>query len=325
MKVGILGTGSYVPEKIMTNDDLSKIVDTSDEWITTRTGIRERRIAADNEASSDLAWKAAEKAIEDAKIDRNEIGLVLVATMTADYQGASTASIVQDKLGIKAAAFDLSAVCTGFVYAFTTAYSFIKSGIYKKVLVIGAEKMSSVIDWTDRNSCVLFGDGAGAVILGEVEEGGFIASHLMSDGSGTNDILVPSSGSRKPVTKESIDNKEIYFQMNGREVFKFAVRAFPESVDDVLKQANLTADDINLFVPHQANVRIIESIAKRYKQPMEKFMINLNKYGNTSAGSIPIALDEAIKEGKLKKGDKFVATGFGGGLTYGSIMVEISK
>ena len=325
MKVGILGTGSYVPEKIMTNDDLSKIVDTSDEWITTRTGIRERRIAADNEASSDLAWKAAEKAIEDAKIDRNEIGLVLVATMTADYQGASTASIVQDKLGIKAAAFDLSAVCTGFVYAFTTAYSFIKSGIYKKVLVIGAEKMSSVIDWTDRNSCVLFGDGAGAVILGEVEEGGFIASHLMSDGSGTNDILVPSSGSRKPVTKESIDNKEIYFQMNGREVFKFAVRAFPESVDDVLKQANLTADDINLFVPHQANVRIIESIAKRYKQPMEKFMINLNKYGNTSAGSIPIALDEAIKEGKLKKGDRFVATGFGGGLTYGSIMVEISK
>ena len=325
MKVGILGTGSYVPEKIMTNDDLSKMVDTSDEWITTRTGIRERRIAADNEASSDLAWKAAEKAIENAKIDRNEIGLVLVATMTADYQGASTASIVQDKLGIKAAAFDLSAVCTGFVYAFTTAYSFIKSGIYKKVLVIGAEKMSSVIDWTDRNSCVLFGDGAGAVILGEVEEGGFIASHLMSDGSGTNDISVPSSGSRKPVTKESIDNKEIYFQMNGREVFKFAVRAFPESVDDVLKQANLTADDINLFVPHQANVRIIESIAKRYKQPMEKFMINLDKYGNTSAGSIPIALDEAIKGGKLKKGDKFVATGFGGGLTYGSILVELSK
>jgi len=325
MKVGILGTGSYVPEKIMTNDDLSKIVDTSDEWITTRTGIRERRIAADNEASSDLAWKAAEKAIEDAKIDRNEIGLVLVATMTADYQGASTASIVQDKLGIKAAAFDLSAVCTGFVYAFTTAYSFIKSGIYKKVLVIGAEKMSSVIDWTDRNSCVLFGDGAGAVVLGETETGGFISSHLVADGSGACELLVPAGGSRTPASHETLDNRDVYLKMNGREIFKFAVKVFPETVENVLEQANITADDVDLFVPHQANIRIIESISKRFKQPMEKFYVNLHKYGNTSGASVPLALDEANREGRLKKGDKVVIVGFGGGLTYGSILFEWSK
>ena len=316
MKIGILGTGSYVPEKVLTNDDLAKMVDTNDEWITTRTGIKERRIVAENEATSDLAIKAA---------DKNEMELVIVATITPDHIAASTAAVVQNKLGIRAAAFDLSAACTGFIYAYASGYSFIKAGIYKKVLVIGAEIMSSIVDWQDRNTCVLFGDGAGAAILGEVETGGHLALHLVADGSGASELLVPSSGTRKPITKETIDNKEVYLQMNGREIFKFAVKAFPESVDDVLMQTHLTADDIDLFIPHQANIRIIESIAKRFKQPLDKFFVNLNKYGNTSAGSIPIALDEAIKEGKLKKGDKFVATGFGGGLTYGSILVEISK
>ena len=323
MKVGILGTGSYVPEKIMTNDDLAKIVDTNDEWITVRTGIKERRIIDENEGTSDLAFRAAQKAIEDAGIDKNEIDLIIVATMTSDYGTPSTAALVQDKLGINAAAFDLSAACTGFVYAYSAGHSFVKAGIYKKVLVIGAEAMSRVIDWTDRGTCILFGDGAGAVVLGEVENGGYLASHLVADGSGACELLVPAGGTKEPVSKEKIDNKDIYLKMNGREIF--AVRVFPETVEDVLAQAGITADDVDLFIPHQANIRIIESIAKRFNQPLDKFFVNLDKYGNTSAGSIPIALDEAIKEGKLKKGDKFVATGFGGGLTYGSILVEISK
>lgn len=325
MRVGILGTGSYVPEKVLTNDDLSKIVDTNDEWITTRTGIKERRIVAQGEATSDLAYRSAEKAIEDAKIDKNEIDLIIVATMTPDHAAASTAAIVQNKLGIKAGAFDLSAACTGFVYAYSVAYSFIVAGIYKKVLVIGAEAMSTVVDWEDRNTCVLFGDGAGAVVLGEVENYGHLALHLMADGSGASELNVPSSGSKLPITKETIENKQIYLQMNGREIFKFAVRVFPESVDNVLEQCNLTADDVDLFIPHQANVRIIESIAKRFKQPMEKFYVNLHKYGNTSAATIPLALDEANKEGRIKKGDKIVATGFGGGLTYGSVFFEWAK
>ena len=262
MRVGILGTGSYLPEKVMTNDDLSKFVDTNDEWIRTRTGIRERRIAAENEATSDLAYKAAEKAIENAKIDKNEIDLVIVATMSPDHITPATAAIVQDKLGINAAAFDLSAACTGFVYAFTTGYSFVKSGIYKKVLVIGAETMSRILDWEDRTTCVLFGDGAGAVVLGQIENGGYIASHLVSDGSGAEDVIIPAGGSRNPVSKEEIDKREIYFKMKGSDVFKFAVRAFPETVENVLAQGNTTADDVDMFIPHQANIRIIESIAK---------------------------------------------------------------
>ena len=325
MKIGILGTGSYLPEKVLTNDDLSKMVDTNDEWIRTRTGIQERRIVAENEATSDLAYRAAEKAIEDAEIDRNEIELVIVATMTADHATPSTADIVQDKLGIRASAFDLSAACTGFIYAYTTGYSFIKAGIYKKVLVIGAESMSRVVDWEDRGTCILFGDGAGAVVLGEVESGGFISSHLVADGSGACELIVPAGGSRKPANIEAIQNKEIYMQMNGREIFKFAVKVFPETVENVLKQGNVTPDDVDLFIPHQANVRIIESIAKRFKKPMDKFFVNLQKYGNTSGASVPIAIDEANKEGKLKKGDKIVIVGFGGGLTYGSILFEWSK
>ena len=325
MRVGIMGTGSYVPERILTNDDLAKIVDTNDEWITTRTGIRERRIAADDEATSDLAFKAAEKAIIDAGIDKNEIELIIVATMTQDHLTPSTAALVQDKLGIKAAAFDVSAACTGFIYGFTAGYSFIKAGIYKKVLVIGAETMSRVTDWEDRGTCILFGDGAGAVVLGEVETGGFLASHLAADGSGACELIVPAGGSRKAATAETIENREVYLKMNGREVFKFAVKAFPESVENVLTQQNLTADDIDIFIPHQANVRIIEAIAKRFKQPLDKFFVNLHKYGNTSGASIPIALDEASKEGRFKRGDKIVATGFGGGLTYGSILFEWSK
>ena len=234
MKVGILGTGSYAPEKILTNDDLAKMVDTNDEWISTRTGIKERRIASDNEATSDLAYKAALNAIDNAGIDKNEIELVIVATMTSDHFTPSAAALVQDKLGIKAAAFDLSAACTGFIYAFTTGYSFIQAGVYKKVLVIGAETMSRVTDWTDRGTCILFGDGAGAVVLGETETGGFISSHLVADGSGACELLVPAGGSRTPASHETLDNRDVYLKMNGREIFKFAVKVFPETVENVL-------------------------------------------------------------------------------------------
>ncbi len=325
MKVGILGTGSYVPEKVLTNDDLSKIVETNDEWIRTRSGIRERRIASEEEATSDLAYRAAERAIEDAGINKNEIELVIVATMSPDHITPSTAAIVQDKLGISCGAFDVGAACTGFIYAYTVGCSFVKSGIYKKVLVVGAETMSRIIDWQDRATCVLFGDGAGAVVLGEVETGGFEAAHLVADGSGACDIIIPAGGSRKPADKEAIENRDVYFKMKGSDVFKFAVRAFPETVENVMGQKKITADDVNLFIPHQANIRIIESIAKRFKQPVEKFYVNLDKYGNTSGASIPLALDEANKEGRLRKGDKIIAVGFGGGLTYGSVLFEWSK
>lgn len=325
MKVGILGTGSYLPERVLTNDDLAKIVDTNDEWIQTRTGIKERRIAADDQATSDLAYEAGLKAIEDANIDKNEIDLIIIATSTPDYSMPSSAAIVQDKLGIKASGFDLEAACTGFVYGLVTGYSFIKSGIYKKVLVIGADAFSRLLDWEDRGTCILFGDGAGAVVLGEVETGGYLSSDLQADGSGANELIVPSSGSKIPFTEEVLKNREHYVKMNGREIFKFAVKVFPDTVEKSLEQANLNVDDIDMFIPHQANIRIIESIAKRFKQPLEKFYINLDKYGNTSAATIPIALDEAVKESRIKKGDKIIMVGFGGGLTYGSTIFQWSK
>lgn len=325
MKVGILGTGSYLPERVLTNDDLAKIVDTNDEWIQTRTGIKERRIAADDQATSDLAYEAGLKAIEDANIDKNEIDLIIIATSTPDYSMPSSAAIVQDKLGIKASGFDLEAACTGFVYGLVTGYSFIKSGIYKKVLVIGADTFSRLLDWEDRGTCILFGDGAGAVVLGEVETGGYLSSDLQADGSGANELIVPSSGSKIPFTEEVLKNREHYVKMNGREIFKFAVKVFPDTVEKSLEQANLNVDDIDMFIPHQANIRIIESIAKRFKQPLEKFYINLDKYGNTSAATIPIALDEAVKESRIKKGDKIIMVGFGGGLTYGSTIFQWSK
>ena len=325
MKIGILGTGSYLPEKILTNKDLEKIVDTNDEWITTRTGIKERRIAADDEATSDLSYNAALRAIEDSGIDKNEIDLIIIATSTPDYQMPSTAALVQNKLGIKAAGFDLEAACTGFVYGLITGYSFINAGIYKKVLVVGADVFSRILDWEDRGTCILFGDGAGAVVLGEVEDGGYLGGDLQADGSGGSELIVPSSGSRMPLTQEVLDNKDQFVKMNGREIFKFAVKIFPETVAKSLEKANLKIDDIDLIIPHQANIRIIESISKRLNQPLDKFFVNLDKYGNTSAATIPIALDEASKQGRISKGDKVIMVGFGGGLTYGSCIVEWSK
>ncbi|MGA9175289.1 MAG: beta-ketoacyl-ACP synthase III [Thermoactinomyces sp.] len=322
--VGILGTGAYVPEKVLTNSELEKMVDTSDEWIVSRTGIRERRIAAPEEASSDLAVKAAERALEDAGISAEEIDLIVVATVTPDMAFPATACLVQDRLRAeKAATFDLSAACTGFIYGVATASQFIATGVYKYALVIGVECLSRITDWTDRNTCVLFGDGAGAAVLGPVEEGyGFLSFELGGDGSGGDLLKLSAGGSRRPASIETVQHKMHTIFMAGREVFKFAVRVLGTATDEALKKAGLSKEDIDLLVPHQANIRIIESAIKRFGLTEDKVVINLDRYGNMSSASIPVALDEAIKQGRVKKGDTLVLCGFGGGLTWGATVLK---
>ena len=303
INAGILGTGYYLPEKILSNSDLEKIVDTSDEWITERTGIKERRIAADDVATSDLALRAAEMALKDAKVSPDELDLIIVATLTSDRIIPSTACIIQDLLGAKrAAAFDLSAACSGFAYGITVASQFIQCGAYRKALVIGAETLSKYINWEDRNTCVLFGDGAGAAVLGQVEDGyGILSFDLGSDGSGGDAIQIPSSGSRMPVSNESIEKRLNLIHMNGKEVFKFAVKAMGNTVKHSLEKIGMKQEEINWLVPHQANIRIIQSAAKRLAMPMEKVIVNIQKYGNMSAACIPIALAEAAAEKRFKK------------------------
>ena len=324
---GILGTGYYLPEKILTNSDLEKIVDTSDEWITERTGIKERRIAADDVATSDLAIKAAEMALKDANVSPEDLDLIIVATLTSDRIIPSTACMIQDRLGAKkAAAFDLSAACAGFAYGLTVASQFIECGAYKKTLVIGAETLSKYINWEDRNTCVLFGDGAGAAVLGPVEEGyGLLGFDLGSDGSGGDAIQIPSSGSSMPVSKDSIDQRLNLIHMNGKEVFKFAVKAMGNTVKRSLENIGMKQEEIDWLVPHQANIRIINSAAKRLKMPMDKVVVNIHKYGNMSAACIPIALAEAAAEKRFKKGDIIALSGFGAGLTWASCIIRWSK
>lgn len=323
--VGILGIGSYVPEKVLTNKDIEKMVDTSDEWIYTRTGIRERRIAEDNIATSDLAVQAAKRALDDAGLKPKDIPLIIVATITGDYQFPSTACLVQHKLGVKdAAAFDINAACSGFIYGIETARQFILSGKYDKALVIGAEKMSSVIDWTDRNICVLLGDGAGAVVLGETENGrGIIGTDIAVDGAYANLITLPAGGSAMPATVDTVQKRLHFMKMGGREVYKHAVLIMCRASLEILKRNNLKVNDIDWFIPHQANIRIIEAIAERLCIPMSKVYTNLDRYGNMSAASIPVALDEVIKDGSLKKGQKALLVAFGAGLTWGSCIIQI--
>ena len=324
---GILGTGYYVPEKIMTNADLEKIVDTSDEWIVERTGIKERRIAEDGVPMSDLAMKAAESALADAGTAAEELDLIIVATLTSDRIIPSTACMLQNRLGAKhAAAFDLSAACSGFAYAASVAAQFIETGAYKKALVIGAETLSKYINWEDRNTCVLFGDGAGAAVLGQVEDGyGILSFDLGSDGSGGDAIQIPSSGSLMPVSKESIDQRLNLIHMNGKEVFKFAVKAMGRTVKNSLEKIGMPQEKIDWLVPHQANIRIIESAAKRLSMPMDKVIVNIQKYGNMSAACIPIALAEASAAKRFKKGDIIALSGFGAGLTWASCIIRWSK
>lgn len=320
LPVGIIGTGKYVPEKVLTNQELEQMVDTNDEWISTRTGIKERRIVSPEQASSDLAYEAAQIALQQAGITAEELDLIIVATITPDMAFPSTACILQERLNAKkAAAFDLSAACSGFIYGLANASNFIATGTYKYALVVGAECLSKITDYTDRNTCILFGDGAGAAVLGVVPEGrGFKSFELGADGAGGELLRIAGGGSRLPSSLESLEQKQHYIYMAGKEVFKFAVRIMGSAAEEALRKAGMDKTDIDLLVPHQANIRIIQSALNRLELPEEKCMINLNKYGNVSAASIPIALAEAVEEGRVQEGDCLVMVGFGGGLTWGA-------
>ncbi|CRF28687.1 3-oxoacyl-[acyl-carrier-protein] synthase III FabH [Mycobacterium tuberculosis] len=309
-----------MPERVLTNQELEKMVDTNDEWIVTRTGIRERRLASPEQASSDLAYEASVQALKNAGITAEQIDLIVVATVTPDMAFPSTACILQEKLGAKkAAAFDLSAACTGFIYGLANASNFIATGTYKYVLVVGAECLSRITDYTDRNTCILFGDGAGAVVLGAVPEGrGFKAFELGADGTGGPLLKVPGGGSRYPASAQSLEGKQHFIFMAGSEVFKFAVRIMGSAAEEALRKAGMDKSEVDLLVPHQANIRIIQSALNRLNLNEDKCMINLDKYGNVSAASIPIALAEAVEAGRVKEGDRLVLVGFGGGLTWGA-------
>ena len=307
MNAGVLGVGKYVPEKIVTNHDLEKIVDTNDEWIKSRTGIEERRIAEDGMATSDMAYEAAVEALKHADIKAEEIDMILVATVTPDQPFPSVSCMLQERLGAKkAAAMDISAACAGFMYGMVTAKQFIESGAYKHVLIVGVEKLSKITDWKDRNTAVLFGDGAGAVVMGRVSEGrGILSFELGADGVGAKHLY-----------------QDEYIIMNGREVFKFAVRQMADSSVNVIEQAGLTKDDVDFLIPHQANIRIMEASRQRLELPEEKMSKTIKKYGNTSSSSIPIAMAEELEAGKIKDDDVIVMVGFGGGLTWGAICLR---
>ncbi|HWR41381.1 MAG TPA: beta-ketoacyl-ACP synthase III [Patescibacteria group bacterium] len=315
---GIWGTGSYLPEKVVTNRDLEQITDTSDEWIVERTGIRERRAAADHQATSDLATQAALRALEAAGVSPEQLDLIIVATVTPDMFFPSTACLVQKNIGaVNSAAFDLSAACSGFLYGMTIGSQFIRNGVFQKVLVIGAECFSRIIDWDDRGTNALFGDGAGAVVLGEVSEGyGILGLDLGADGRDGALLSVPAGGSREPATAETIEQRRHFLQMNGKEVFKFAVKIIGESVNRAVEDAGLDLSDISWLLPHQANVRIIQAAAKRLGFPEEKVLVNIDRVGNTSAASIPILLDENARNGRFEDGDRLAMVGFGAGSTW---------
>jgi len=324
IKARITGTGSYVPEKVLTNHDLEKFVETSDEWIRTRTGIRERHIAADGETTSDLAVKAAQRAMEMAGVNAGELDYIVVGTITGDFPWPATACLVQDKLGAKNAfALDLSAACSGFIYALDAAMKQIASGSVRKALVIGAEILSRVIDWEDRNSCVLFGDGAGAVILEASEgENGILSTHLHSDGSFWELLYQPGFASRNPASEQGIKDRLPFLRMQGNEVFKVAVRSLSEVAKEALEANGLSAEEVNLFIPHQANMRILDATAKRLGLRDDQVYINVDRFGNTSGASIPIALDEANRAGRIKEGDLLLFDAFGGGFTWGSALLR---
>ncbi len=322
----ILGTGSYAPARILTNAELSQTVETSDEWIRTRSGIRERRIAAPGESTSDLAVAAGQAALADAGLSPADIDLLIVATITPDLPLPAVACTIQHKLGIPshAACFDLNAACSGFIYSLDTASAMIASGRYRHALVIGAEKLSSIVDWKERTTCVLFGDGAGAVVLGASSDTnrGIIGTKLGAYGDSVNLLCIPKGGSDHPATPESIAAGDHFMKMKGKEVFKLAVRAMDEAARDILEQHQLRADQIALVIPHQANLRIIEAVSQYLELPMDRFVVNVDRFGNTSAASVPIALDEARKAGRIKSGDVILLVAFGAGLTYGAALVR---
>jgi 3-oxoacyl-[acyl-carrier-protein] synthase III len=315
--VTITGLGAYAPERVMTNDELSQMVDTSDEWIMERTGIRERRIAADSQALSDLSLPAARQALEQAGSDGTDVDLLIVATVTPDMMFPSTSAILADQLGAKdAAAYDLSAGCTGFMYAIAQAYGMVASGLARRALVVGGDVLSRILDWTDRSTVVLFGDGAGAVVLEPSDEAGFLGFELGADGAGGGNLWLPGSGSRK------FEDPDRLVKMNGREVFKFATRVLVSSAEAVLEQYGASVDDVDVYIPHQANIRIIDHATKKLGIPSERVVINVDRYGNTSSGSIPLALADAQADGRLRPGKLVLMTGMGAGLTWGSALMR---
>lgn len=322
-KVGIIGVGEYLPKRVLTNVDLEKMVDTSDEWITTRTGIKERRLAAKGEATSDLALKAAKEALADAGLKAQDIELIIVATITPDMPFPSVACLLQGALLAKrAVSFDVSAACAGFIYALSIAQQFIARGQYKNALVVGAETLSSVTDWKDRNTCVLFGDGAAAAVLSEVKTGGILSCYLGCDGAHANLLNIPAGGSRTPATHQTVDNNLHYIKMQGNELFKVAVNSMASAAKTVMEQAGVGPSDIDLVIPHQANMRIIMAVAKKLGLSEDKFYLNIARYGNMSSASVATALCEAAKEGRIKKGDTVLLDAFGAGLVWGACVIK---
>ncbi|MGC8767461.1 MAG: beta-ketoacyl-ACP synthase III [Brevinematia bacterium] len=324
MGVRIIGTGKYVPSKVLTNHDLEKMVDTSDEWIRTRTGIIERRIADEGIATSDLAFEASKIAINNAGLKPEDIDMIICATITPDMVFPATAYLVAEKLGIKKPGIDINAACSGFIYGSSIAYAYLKSGIFKNILVIGAETLSRITDWQDRNTCVLFGDGAGAAVYTiDNSSSDILAIDLGGDGGCADLLYMPAGGSRLPASEETVKNRLHFIKMNGRETFKMAVRMMTESVEKVISKANWSKDDIKLVITHQANIRIIDAIAEYLNvNREEKVFVNIHKYGNTSAASIPIALAEAVEEGKIQRGDNLILVAFGGGFSWGAIALK---
>lgn len=325
VEVCVAGTGSYVPERILTNEELSRMVDTSDEWIFTRTGIRERRIAADDEFTSHMATKAARKALEQAGMEPQEIELIVVATITPDTPTPATACHVQQKLGaVNAVAFDISAACSGFLYAMKICKRLISDGAFKNALIIGAEKLSTVTNWEDRSTCVLFGDGAGAAVLRRAQpgEGSIVATEMGTDGNLTHLLEIPGGGSACPITESNVNQHTHTLNMQGKEVFKIAVNRMKEAAEKVIERAGLRAEDIACVIPHQANKRIIDAIADRLAVPNERVFVNLHKYGNTSAAAVAIALDEANRSGAFKRGEHIVLVAFGAGLTWAAAAIR---
>jgi 3-oxoacyl-[acyl-carrier-protein] synthase-3 len=320
----ITGVGSYVPDRVLSNADLENIVDTTDEWITSRTGIKERRMAAEGEHTSTMAAHAARRALERAELDAADLDLIIVATITPDMPFPATACIVQQQLGAtKAAAFDLEAACSGFIYALEIGHSFIASGVYENILIIGAEKLSSIIDWKDRNTCVLFGDGAGAAVLQRREGArGVLATRLGSDGTKADILAMPGGGCRQPATVDSVNARIHFLKMEGKEVYKAAVNAMTAAAREVLERSGLGIEDIKCIIPHQANQRIISAIGDRLGAREGQVFVNLHKYGNTSAASVAVALDEVVRSGKIQRGDKILIIAFGAGLTWGATVLE---
>lgn len=325
LRAKIVGTGSYAPEKILTNDDLAKMVDTSDEWIKSRTGMSERRVAAENQGTSDLCTIAAKNAFEASGIKPEEIDLIIAATVTPDYHLPSLACVIQKKLGaVNAASMDVVAACAGFIHGLSMAQAYIGTGMYKKIMVFGAEILSTITNYEDRNTCVLFGDGAGvAILVPSEDESGILSTYLKSDGRLDELLYIPAGGTEMPFGRNGhIDSSLRYIHMKGNEIYKHAVRSMGDAAMRVVKEAGLEMDQIDILVPHQANMRIIQAVASRLGMPMEKVFLNLEKYGNTSAASVPLALDEAVRQGRIKPGDYVLSVAFGGGLTWGAAVIR---